>query len=315
MNGSDRRLLATLCAFAITMFVLRGTLNTEIKIGCSTEVQTGHTDPKVKSDWETKELPIMHSKLRGFRPVYVYSKAEMEPYPYPHYSQEGQDVLIEALMKANDEKIGDKNEGGSDGEKGRTAPFFVDLAANDAEILSNSLQLEKDGWEGICIEPNPQYWYRLASFRTCTIVGTFVGGSREEDGREVDVKLSAARKGGIVGEKMDNKGGADQKRNLVSLATVFAETNVPKMIDYFSLDVEGAEYLVMKDFPWDDYSFRFMTIERPQDELRILLRVHGYKLVRTISGYDETLWVSEENVKLSEEEIDGICEGLGIKKY
>ena len=43
----------------------------------------------------------------------------------------------------------------------RTAPrrgFFVELAANDAVFLSNSLTLEQEfGWAGLCIEANPNY--------------------------------------------------------------------------------------------------------------------------------------------------------------
>lgn len=43
----------------------------------------------------------------------------------------------------------------------RAAPrkgFFVELAANDAVFLSNSLTLEQEfGWAGLCIEANPHY--------------------------------------------------------------------------------------------------------------------------------------------------------------
>ena len=71
--------------------------------------------------------------------------------------------------------------------------FFVDLAANDALYLSNTFVLEKNGWEGVCIEANPEYWYGLASFRTCTIVGAAVGGKPEDDGLEVNFALCIKR--------------------------------------------------------------------------------------------------------------------------
>jgi len=54
---------------------------------------------------------------------------------------------------------------------------------------------------------------------------------------------------GIVGQNFDNKVGANAKRNVVSISTVFRETKVPNIIDYFSLDVEGAETYVMANFP------------------------------------------------------------------
>jgi len=117
--------------------------------------------------WEIEQLPIMKSLSKGFRPVYIYSKAT--PEFMTQYSQEKQDQIIIALTNANDatqntNHILDRR------------PFFVDLAANDALILSNTFVLERNGWDGVCIEANPEYWYRLASFRNCTIVGAAVGG-------------------------------------------------------------------------------------------------------------------------------------------
>ncbi|KAL7532521.1 hypothetical protein ACHAXR_004677 [Thalassiosira sp. AJA248-18] len=309
MDSNNRRSIIVLCAFAVTIFVFIPTLKNELwrEFNVSTTTCDQSIESTKSSDWEIDELPIMKSKSKGFRPLYVYSQV-----PHEHrdqYSQEKQDSLILALVKANNEK----NTTASKEDK--RPPFFVDLAANDPTILSNTFMLEKNGWDGVCIEPNPRYWYRLASLRTCTIIGAFVGGAQEEDGKEVDVILSNARKGGIVGEGMDNRGKKEEKRNLVSIMTVFQETNVPKEIDYFSLDVEGAETLVMQNFPWEEYSFKFVTIERPKEDLRLMMQVNGYKLARTISTYDETLWVNEKNVLLSDEEIDQVAESVGVKKY
>jgi hypothetical protein len=39
---------------------------------------------------------------------------------------------------------------------GKRGGFFLDLAANDASVLSNTLMLEQSfGWRGICVEANP----------------------------------------------------------------------------------------------------------------------------------------------------------------
>eukprot|EP01031_Cornospumella_fuschlensis_P033257 gene33257-40235_t len=36
--------------------------------------------------------------------------------------------------------------------------FFVDLAANDWQVASNTLTVEHfNHWNGVCIEPNPEY--------------------------------------------------------------------------------------------------------------------------------------------------------------
>mmetsp|Transcript_11941 Transcript_11941/g.17906 ORF Transcript_11941/g.17906 Transcript_11941/m.17906 type:complete len:127 (-) Transcript_11941:223-603(-) len=101
-----------------------------------------------------------------------------------------------------------------------------------------------------------------------------------------------------------------EKRNLVSIQTVFRNTNVPSTIDYFSLDVEGAESIVMADFPWKSYSFKFITIERPKDDLIQLLVRNGYKKALNITDWGETLWVNTKEVLLTQVEIEDI-----VKQY
>ena len=64
--------------------------------------------------------------------------------------------------------------------RGKRAGYFVDLAANAAVKLSNSLALERDfGWHGLCIEPNPIYWYGLAH-RRCDVVAGVVGDTENQ---------------------------------------------------------------------------------------------------------------------------------------
>lgn len=198
-------------------------------------------------EWEIPQLPIMKDKSKGFRPIYVYSKAG--PEDRLSYGQVGQDILSLALIEADDKKIEKQNktqlrsisESGSFKKKGRKH-FFVDLAANDPIEISSSFLLEKQGWDGLCIEPNSQYWYRLSSFRTCTIIGAFVGGTKGKDGNEVDVNFKDVF-GGIVGKDMDNKRNdqSTEKRNVISIQTILEETHAPRVIDFLSLDVEDAE--------------------------------------------------------------------------
>ena len=45
--------------------------------------------------------------------------------------------------------------------RNQTNGYFIDLASNDATILSNTYSLERYfDWNGLCIEPNPIYWVR-----------------------------------------------------------------------------------------------------------------------------------------------------------
>jgi hypothetical protein len=84
-----------------------------------------------------------------------------QPQERQWYSQARQDELVVALLR------------------NKTNGYFIDLAANDAVQLSNTYALERYyQWQGVCIEPNPMYWYNLTAFRTCVIIGAVVGDQR-----------------------------------------------------------------------------------------------------------------------------------------
>jgi len=271
-------------------------------------------------EWKSPILPVMKSTNEGWHPIYVYygqinkglsASAPMQmKQNYQAGSQVDQDKIIAALTETYRSKLPppppQMSSSSSSSSSLSSVPYFLDLAANDAVQLSNTLNLEKKGWNGLCIEPNPIYWYRLAH-RKCAVAAAFVGGER--DAQEVEVSLSNEEYGGIIGEGMDNtkgtnkhdkepQGGArhnrrEEKRFTISLKTLLSQFDAPFNIDYMSLDVEGAEELIMRDFPFDVYSIHFMTIERPKPALQKLLKANGYHFVMMLVFWGETLWVHE----------------------
>ena len=264
---------------------------------------------RVSSEENAKaKVPVVENSLlatyenKGFNPVFIFSnatRAAAEIPAKPSFAQVKQDTIILALMNAI--------------KKSTSEPaFFVDLASNHFHHLSNTVALEQKGWKGLCIEGNQRYWYDLARHRKCTIVGAFVGGTESEDGKQVKV-LETGVSGGIIGKGMDNRR-ADAKsidRDLVSISTIFKATKVPNIIDYLSLDVEGAESLVMADFPWDQYTFRFMTVERPKDDLVAKFEGHGYRFVATIGTFGEQVWMHEKDSGISFDEASDIIKANG----
>ncbi|KAL7523752.1 hypothetical protein ACHAWF_000655, partial [Thalassiosira exigua] len=267
----------------------------------------------VSSSSLTSLPPVALEGRNGFHPVYVYygkedaikdlsSSSSAMKQNYGAGSQVDQDKIILALVRRYDSKRRNSDSNSNSNSKPRL--FFIDLAidlaANDAVQLSNTLRLEDEGWDGLCIEPNPIYWFRLAHHK-CTIAAAFIGGSR--DAQQVDVSLANKEYGGIIANGMDNtptrnvhsrrhvKRPSKERRYTLSLRTLFRQFDVPPVVDYLSLDVEGAELLVMKDFPFDDHTIRFITIERPKPDLQALLKRHGYVFVMKLIFWGETLWV------------------------
>jgi len=159
--------------------------------------------------------------------------------------------------------------------------YFIDLAANDYKHISNSYSLEKYyNWSGICIEPNPQYMEGILSNRKCKLVVNPVYSRANEI---VKFQLSG-HESGIVGEDMDNKLSqpSDVEFLTVTLEAVLKQLNAPHVIDYFSLDVEGGEFSVMKNFDFQYFTFLILTIERPTELLHNLLVKHHYSFLTTI---------------------------------
>ena len=131
------------------------------------------------------------------------------------------------------------------------------------------------------------YWPGL-SYRKCDLVGAVVALDRQE----VHFRFSAQEYGGIVGDKLDNKGTEpDTPRLTVTLIEVLKRFNSPKTIDYMSLDVEGAEDMVMQPAVLDTYQFNLLTIERPSKDLQKLLESKGYKVLKVLTPFGDTLFV------------------------
>ena len=187
--------------------------------------------------------------------------------------------------------------------------YFVDLAANDAIRISNTYALERNlDWTGLCIEPNPIYWSGL-SYRQCQVVGAVVGHDRMEP-----VLFKFGSKGpqsGIVGEQFRNKepihNKEEKRKSTVTLQEIFERFNTPQVIDYLSLDVEGAEEYVMEDFPFHKYRFNVLTIEEPSTRLQDILKENGYSLLANLRKAEETLWVHNDiltSINMAALEID-----------
>jgi hypothetical protein len=186
--------------------------------------------------------------------------------------------------------------------KGKRGGYFLEMGAADGFDGSNTFVLEKTyGWTGLLIEPNPEFFEKLQGRynRTATcapILVDSVAGKQEflMDGQRSGITVDEADNSLVKrGDKLVNA--RSQAKTAVLDAMTLEEAldhyNAPRVIDYFSFDVEGAETRIMRNFPFDKYTFLSMTIERPTPEINALLFANGYHFVRN-SLYD-TFYVHE----------------------
>lgn len=127
--------------------------------------------------------------------------------------------------------------------------FFVDIGANDGVNLSNSYLLEQHGWTGVCVEPGPVEFSKLEASRKSYNYNICIS--------DFNGKCSFSENG-FFG-KIDSK--HEGATDCLTLEYFLDSINAPKVIDYLSIDVEGGEFDIIRNFPFDKYFIKYITIE------------------------------------------------------
>jgi FkbM family methyltransferase len=127
--------------------------------------------------------------------------------------------------------------------------FFVDIGANDGITINNSYLLEQNGWNGVCIEPNIHEFNKLNESRKSNnyqvCISDFNGKCYFEEN-------------GFFGKILGKNAG---NTDCFTLEYFLDSIDAPKIIDYLSIDVEGGEYDIIKDFPFEKYFIKYITVE------------------------------------------------------
>jgi FkbM family methyltransferase len=136
---------------------------------------------------------------------------------------------------------------------------FIDIGAADGLYLSNTYVLEKRyGWKGICVEPANKI-DDLRRNRKCIIEDSCI---YSKSGEFVEFQIDKE----ISGIKRYFDGAHERKGKIIKIKTISSKDllkkyNVPKVIDYLSIDTEGSEYEILKNFPFKDYEVKLITVE------------------------------------------------------
>ena len=162
--------------------------------------------------------------------------------------------------------------------------YFVDLGAFDTKKLSSVWALEcYYDWTGIRVDADPKAM--IASPRS----KHYNVGVGSENG-EMDFSLCDKRayntfepmhKWGdvILEEKLQRHGVKVLEKQPVEVWTlekILEEGQAPEFIEYLSMDIEGAEYEALRNFPFDKYTFGAISIEYAPQELHDLLIENNY---------------------------------------
>ena len=151
--------------------------------------------------------------------------------------------------------------------------------------LSNSYILEcRYDWNGILVEAITESFEILKKNRK----GICVNACLDSDEGLVDF-VKQGTGSGILSSDTDNKTAKSYeviKIKTKTLESLLKEQNAPHLIDYFSIDVEGAEERVLRNFNFNEYRFNCITIERPTKYIRKKFEENGYVLIKEVPNWD-----------------------------
>lgn len=174
--------------------------------------------------------------------------------------------------------------------------YFIEFGATNGILLSNTFLLEKYfDWGGVCAEPNPYFYQQLCKNRKCIVSDACIGSITGES-----VEFILAEEFGTISQYSDSDkhhakreayriDGKIYNTKTISLEDLLVQYNAPKIIDYLSIDTEGSEYDIIKEFPFNKWIIKFITIEHnftdAREKIFQLLTHFGYK--RTERQWDD----------------------------
>ena len=169
---------------------------------------------------------------------------------------------------------------------------FLEAGAGDGVLMSNTLVLERIfGWTGLCVEPSADFEV-LVGQRTCKVDDSVLS---EVSGKRVLFKQDDDHSyfNGIVDCMSTHKDrpGTATERTTSSLEDVLSKKDMPRRLDYVSLDTEGSELFILRGFPFHTRSIGLLTVEHNGEDpkrtkIQDLLRRHGMRRVASVRWDD-----------------------------
>lgn len=175
--------------------------------------------------------------------------------------------------------------------------FFVEFGATNGLDLSNTYLLEDSfGWKGILCEPAIAWHKELKSNRLAAIDTRCVysvSGKQLNFTEGSNKELSGITAFAVADERISrDKKSVSYQVETVSLRDLLRTYDAPAHIDFLSIDTEGSEFEILKDFAFEEYSFGFICVEHNRTHIRgklnqLLIKNGYYQIHSELSQWDD----------------------------
>jgi len=179
---------------------------------------------------------------------------------------------------------------------GDDSGFFVEVGANHPTEGSQTWHLEKIGWTGVLVEPQPDLAAFLVTQRKAKVFAAACS-SPENAGQSLSLHVDGARSALDPGKMAP---GARASYVIAvparTLDSILVEAEAPAPIDLLSVDVEGHEIEVLSGFDFRKWQPLLIMVEDHVGDLKThrYLTRNGYRLIRRIGNNG---WYVSDEVK------------------
>ena len=170
--------------------------------------------------------------------------------------------------------------------------FYIECGANDGVNQSNTWYYEKKlNWKGLLIEPIDDIYKELKKNRSDKNF-FFNTALKSFTNKKNQIFLNYDKNDSLTTTSGNDYKDREIKRvSANNLNELLVSINSPKIIDFFSLDVEGDEFEVLGGINFKKYSFKFILIESKSiNKLKIFLKNYNYKYVEKLSNGNDYLF-------------------------
>lgn len=193
------------------------------------------------------------------------------------YSQHGEDVVLARAFSRT-----------------RGPRFFVEVGMIDGKRFSNTLALEEQGWQGVCVEAHPGYIDRVRANRPGSVVvhaavtETHCHGLTFFADPRGDLSTLVPRDENTMCERFGKWYTGYQKVTVPgrTLDEILTEAGAPVGLEVVSIDIEGGEMAALRGLDLQRWQPRALVIEA--DDGRAIARLadwlepRGYRLARVV---------------------------------
>lgn len=168
--------------------------------------------------------------------------------------------------------------------------YFIEFGASDGVRLSNTHLLEtKFGWSGILAEP-ARIWHSALKVNRSAIIETdcvwsetgksLIFNEVNDEKHRGELSTIDIYSNSDKHKKIRQSAGKKYNVKTISLLDLLEKHEAPRSIDYLSIDTEGSEYEILKNFDFEKYHIKVITCEHnytaTRQSVKSLLEKNGY---------------------------------------